>query len=62
MVNLQGMKNQARINMQKGQNQTSKEYPTKKMHEQGKVGRIWAKGDIFMHKHEHTSRSGKNQL
>ena len=35
---------------------------TNKMHEQGKVGRIWAKGDIFMHKHEHTSRSGQNQL
>ena len=27
MINLQGMKDQARINMQKGRNQTSKEYP-----------------------------------
>ena len=36
MVNLQGIKNQARINMQKGQNLTSKEYPTKKCMNRGR--------------------------
>ena len=33
------------------------------MHEQGKVGRIWAKGDSFMHVHEHnTMKEAKSVL
>ena len=51
MVDFQDNKNKARINIQKGQKQTTKNYPTKKMQEQGKVGRIWAKDGIFMDEH-----------
>ena len=36
MVNLQEMKNEARINIQKGRNETSKEYPTKKCMNRGR--------------------------
>ena len=61
MVNLQEMKNQARIKMQKGRNQTSKKYPTKKCMNRRRWVGFGPKGDSFMHIHEHTSRSGQNQ-
>ena len=63
MVDLQGMKKQVRINIQKGQNQIIKKCPTKKMHEQGKVDRIWVKDSSFMHVHEHnTMKEAKSVL
>ena len=48
VVDLQSMKNQSSINIQKDPTLNNKGIIKKKMHEQGKVGRIWAKGDSFM--------------